>query len=404
MNNSIFVNNLVSRFILIFSHQISVLIAILLLGVNLDPHSFGLISVYLILFQLSFIITEWGYSIFAIHILNEKNETFLTQNFSNIFFSKLIFIFLNCFIVAAFFYLNEKYIINKSSIYFLILSMLSAAFNPLWFLQAVSKVEAILIPTIFGRIIFIIIVIFFVKENTLELFFLGQFISFIIPTFFGNLFIIKKFNPKIFFKLKEILGVKKNTFGIFVSTVTQNQIFSAWGFFLTLVSNPVQIAYFMLADQILRAGNGIGNIFQEIYMSIKKKVKKNILFKNLVILFLFTICITLFGYLLIEPIMIILFSNKFLEAIPVIKFTIISWFFITIIKITNYPMTDNLSEIQKLNSLAILIFFINIFLIFLNFKFVEVNAINVSKFFLFSVLLHLFLNILLMKNKIKLFL
>ena len=82
MNNSIFINNLSNRFILMFSHQVSTLIAIIILGNRLDTNSFGLVSIHLILFQISFIITEWGFSIFALQNSNEKGDDFLNFIFS----------------------------------------------------------------------------------------------------------------------------------------------------------------------------------------------------------------------------------------------------------------------------------------------------------------------------------
>lgn len=403
MDNSIFINNVFTRFLLIFFHSFSVLIAILIIGLRLEENLFGLISAYLILFQLSFILTEWGYSIFSLHSYNEKGENYLKKIFSNIIFSKLIFVFLTSLICIIFFYFNSHLIINNKSVFFLILSMACAAFNPLWFLQSISQVKVILLPTIVGRIFFIIIVFLFVEKNSLELFFLGQFIAFLLPSFFGNLFIIKKFKPKIFFNLNNIIEIKIKTFGIFISTLIQNYIFIIWGFFLVLFSNPIQIAYFVLAEQILRAANGIGSVFQEVYMSIKKKVEKKMLNKNLVVLIFLTLLTSFIGLFIIDIIFEKLFKDKFINAIPVIKLIIICWFFITIIKITNYPMTDSFGEIKKLNSLAIFIFFVNIFLIFLNFKFFGINALNVSKFFLLSIMFHLIINLLLMKNKVKLF-
>lgn len=401
MFKSIFFSNLFDRIILTFSHNLSVLVAILLMGVRLGENDFGLISIYLILFQFSFILTEWGYSIFALHAYNEKSENYLDNNFYNIFFSKLFFVILGLSTIFIFFFFNSKLIINESSLIFLTLSVISAALNPLWFLQAISQVKVLIIPTLISRSIFLIIIIFFVNDENLELFFLGQFISFLLPTFFGNLFIIKKQKISFIFSVNKIFNIKKLTIGIFFSTLIQNQIFSLWGFYLALVSTPVQTGYFLLAEQLLRAGNSINNIFQEIYMSIKKKVDlKN--FKNyLILLILLSFLISIFAYFFVEIIFEIFFGNKFSKAIPVIKLTIISWFFITITKITNYPLTNNYNEIKKLNSLAILIFLLNLFLIFLNFNLFDVNALNVSKFFVLSAIIHSILNTYLMKSQIK---
>ena len=404
MDNTIFINNIFTRFTLIFFHSFSVLIAIIIMGLRLEENLFGLISIYLILFQISFILTEWGYQIYSLHSYNEKGKNYLKKIFPDIIFSKLIFVLFNTCICIIFFHFNSHLIINTKSVFFLILSMTCAAFNPLWFLQSISYVNVILVPTIIGRIFFLIIVFFFVKEDSLELFFLGQFIAFLLPSLFGNLFIIKKFKPKIFFNFDNIIKIKIKTFSIFVSTLIQNYIFIIWGFFLILFSNPVQIAYFVLAEQILRAANGIGNVFQEVYMSIKKKVKKHTLYKNLIILIFITILASVISFLFIDTIFQQLFKDKLLGTIPVIKIIIICWFFITIIKITNYPFTENFKEIKKINDLALIVFVINIIFIILNYSIFEIDALNTSVFFLLSVIIHFFLNSCLMRKKIIFFL
>lgn len=401
MFKSIFYSNLYDRFILTFSHQVSVLIAILLMGIRLDESSFGLISIYLILFQLSFIMTEWGYSIFALHIVNEKNENYLSNSFIDVLFSKFFFVILSLCIIFIFFYFNSKLIINNNSLIFLTLSILSAAFNPLWFLQAISQVKILILPTILARLCFLIIIIFFVNSDNLELFFLGQFISFLLPTLFGNFFVLKKKKIQFIFNIKKILQIKKLTAGIFLSTLIQNQIFSLWGFYLTLVSNPIQIGYFMLAEQILRAGNSLNNIFQEIIMSTKNKVDFKSFKNNIIILIFLTLIISIFGFFSIEFIFEIFFKNKFLEAISVIKLTIISWFFITIIKITNYPIINNFEDFQKLNLISIKVLFVNLLLILVNFIFFEKNALNASLFFLLVVIIHFFLNTFFISKKFK---
>tara|TARA_E500000178_G_C16344325_1_gene454651 strand:- start:87 stop:509 length:423 start_codon:yes stop_codon:yes gene_type:complete len=136
-------------------------------------------------------------------------------------------------------------------------------------------------------------------------------------------------------------------------------------------------------------------------MSIKRKAEKKMLYKNLTVLIFITLLASVFSFFVIDIIFEKLFKDKFIDAIPVIKIIIICWFFITIIKITNYPMTDSIGEIKKINCLAYVIFLINSFLIHINYFFFDINAISVSIFFLISVKIHFVANLFLLKNKIK---
>lgn len=390
MNNLIFYKSLSNRFILLLSHQLSILISIIILGIRIDEYNFGLISIYLILFQISYLLTEWGYSIYSIYAANKKNY-FLKEIYSEVLFSKLIFLILCIISIVFFFYFYPIYWISNLSILFLILSIIFSAFNPLWYLQAILKSEILIKPTIISRIFFLCIIFFLVDEKNLEYFFFAQFISFFIPTLIGNYYILKNEKPIINFNFDKILKLKKKTVGIFFSTVIQNQAFSLWGIFLVFFSSPAQVAYFVLADQTLRAANGIGVIFQEVFMSLKNKIKIIFFKKILILLFILLFLISIFTIFYTEKIIIFIFNEKFSNATLVIRLTIISCFFLTFSKILGYSLVTKFSEIKLLNNISYFLLLFNIFSILINFLFIEVNAVNASILFLISVIFNLIL-------------
>jgi O-antigen/teichoic acid export membrane protein len=390
VSNLIFYKSLSSRFILLLSHQLSILFSIVILGIKVDEYNFGLISIYLILFQISYLLTEWGYSIYSLHIVNKK-KNFLKKIYFEVLFSKFIFLILCIIGIGIFFYFNPVYRINNLSILFLLLSIIFSAFNPLWYLQSISKPEILIKPTIISRFFFLCIIFFLVDQQNLEYFFFGQFISFFLPTVVGNYYIIKYQKPILNFNLKKIFILKKNTVGIFFSTLIQNQTFSLWGGFLIFFSSPLQIAYYSLADQILRAGNGIGNVFQEIFMSIRYKIRANLFFKKILILFIFLFLVTILSIFYVDEVITFIFNKKFSNATVVIRLIIISWFFLTLSKILGYPLLNKFLEIKLLNNISYFVLLFNIFLIFINLFFFDVNAVNASIFFLISIIINLIL-------------
>jgi O-antigen/teichoic acid export membrane protein len=258
-------------------------------------------------------------------------------------------------------------------------------------LQSISKPEILIKPTIISRFFFLCIIFFLVDQQNLEYFFFGQFISFFLPTVVGNYYIIKYQKPILNFNLKKIFILKKNTVGIFFSTLIQNQTFSLWGGFLIFFSSPLQIAYYSLADQILRAGNGIGNVFQEIFMSIRYKIRANLFFKKILILFIFLFLVTILSIFYVDEVITFIFNKKFSNATVVIRLIIISWFFLTLSKILGYPLLNKFLEIKLLNNISYFVLLFNIFLIFINLFFFDVNAVNASIFFLISIIINLIL-------------
>lgn len=393
MSNLIFYKSLSSRFILLLSHQLSILFSIVILGIRVDEYNFGLISIYLILFQISYLLTEWGYTIYSLHIANKKKKI-LKKIYFEVLISKFFFLILCIVGIGFFFYFNPKYWINNLSILFLLLSIIFSAFNPLWYLQSISKPEILVGPTIISRFFFVCIIFFLVDQQNLEYFFLGQFISFFLPTVVGNYHIIKYQNPILNFNIKKIFTLKKATLGIFFSTLIQNQTFSLWGGFLIFFSSPVQIAYYSLADQILRAGNGIGNVFQEIFMSIKNKMRVNLFLKKILILFIFLFVITIFSMFYVDEVITFIFNEKFSNGTLAIRVIILSWFFLTLSKILGYPLLNKFVEIKLLNNISYFMLIFNISLIFINLFFFGINAVNASIFFLISIIINLILIIL----------
>jgi len=400
VSNLIFYKSLSSRFILLLSHQLSILFSIVILGIRLNEYNFGLISIYLILFQISYLLTEWGYSIYSLHIVNKK-KIFFKNIYFEVLFSKFIFLILCIIGIGIFFYFNPIYRISNLSILFLLLSIIFSAFNPLWYLQSILKPEILIKPTIISRFFFLCIIFFLVDQQNLEYFFLAQFISFFLPTLVGNYYIIKYEKPILNFNLNEVFKLKKKTLGIFFSTLIQNQAFTLWGVFLIFFSGPLQIAYYSLADQILRAGNGIGNVFQEIFMSIKNKIKINIFFKKISLLFISLFFLSILSIFYTEKIISYIFNEKFINATLVIRLIIISWFFLTLSKIIGYPLVTKFSEIKLLNKISYVVLIFNISLISINLFFFDANAVNVSIFFLIAVIINLILNIIVVFKKMR---
>ena len=242
---------------------------------------------------------------------------------------------------------------------------------------------------------------FFSRSAKFRIFFFSTVYIIFLPTLVGNYYIIKYEKPIINFNLKEVLKLKKKTLGIFFSTLIQNQAFTLWGVFLIFFSGPLQIAYYSLADQILRAGNGIGNVFQEIFMSIKNKIKINIFFKKISLLFISLFFLSILSIFYAEKIISYIFNEKFLNATLVIRLIIISWFFLTLSKIIGYPLVTKFSEIKLLNKISYVVLIFNISLISINLFFFDANAVNVSIFFLIAVIINLILNIIVVFKKIR---
>ena len=136
-------------------------------------------------------------------------------------------------------------------------------------------------------------------------------------------------------------------------------------------------------------------------MSIKNKIKINIFFKKISLLFISLFFLSILSIFYTEKIISYIFNEKFLNATLVIRLIIISWFFLTLSKIIGYPLVTKFSEIKLLNKISYVVLIFNISLISINLFFFDANAVNVSIFFLIAVIINLILNIIVIFKKMR---
>ncbi len=70
----LFWKNLSARTLIVLINQISILIALPIVAYRLGIKDFGVLSVAMIIFQVSFMLTEWGFGIPAIKESSDANN------------------------------------------------------------------------------------------------------------------------------------------------------------------------------------------------------------------------------------------------------------------------------------------------------------------------------------------
>ena len=79
----LFWKNLSARTLIVLINQISILIALPIVAFRLGIKDFGLLSIAMIIFQVSFMLTEWGFGIPAI---KESSDSGNKKNLGQMFF------------------------------------------------------------------------------------------------------------------------------------------------------------------------------------------------------------------------------------------------------------------------------------------------------------------------------
>ena len=277
-------SNISSRIKIIIINQLSVLISLPYIANSLGLENFGLLSISLIIIQLCFTVTEWGFGFYSIEKIKElKNDNYHGINtlLSSIYFAKIIFITI-IFPVIIILYLTN--LLPTFSFNILLLTMLGiffASLNPLWFYQAINKTEQLVLPTIISRMIYLIIIFTLVNyENDYLIAIFAQVIYLGIASIFPIFQIYKLGYNFIKFDYSSSKKLLLETKNYFIASVIQNQTHLILGFLLTFFSNPIQIGLFNIADQLLRAGNAFINIIPESILTFSRNNISNRFIKN----------------------------------------------------------------------------------------------------------------------------
>lgn len=127
--------------------------------------NFGISNYILSCFIVLKIIADFGYNISAIKLIVEAGENEQQRNviFSRIFFTKVYLLILLFLLVLLFTSLNSKSHYN-SAVILTFSVVVGQTMIPLWFFQAMQKVFIITFISFFVKVIYVFIVIFFLRK------------------------------------------------------------------------------------------------------------------------------------------------------------------------------------------------------------------------------------------------
>jgi len=396
-----FWKNLSARTSIVLINQISILIAIPILAFRLGIENFGTLSVAMIFFQVAFMLTEWGFGVPAIKESSEaKGKKNLGLMFIEVNLIKSFILFVLIITLIMIQKINLSFFDDHLLFYGLIFAIIAAAFNPLWYFQAIEQPEKLVLPSIIGRVLYLLIIFFLVLGGDSMYWVLtAQGVAYLLTVIWGLYFVVPflKNTPKL--KLNNIKKRFLNTTPFFLSGAIMGQFHSIWGLFLIAVAGPIEIAIFNLADQALRAGSAFTNILPEIllvrHLNEGEEVNNSIRIKLAIIT---VILLSIVGLLLTKSIITLFIGDSYLIAVTVIQLTIIIWLFLAIIKLLGYPLLGIRFGLDFVNKINYIFAMMNFFGIFIWLYFGKLTSLGVAFFVLSICLIYLAIQIFLIKS------
>lgn len=373
-----------ARSFIVLLNQFFSLLGIMIISKSLDIQSFYIFSSAIILFQVLFVITEWGFAFYSINFF-KKNSDNKIKNYLVIliFASKFILLLCIIFVISIFFYLNSFIFKNYPIFLSFIFLIISAGLNPLWFYQSINKPEVLMWPTLVSKIIYLSIIFFvFIFFNIKDVHWaiVAQGISFAIVSYYGY-YKLKDF--KITFDqvppLVDVIKLIKSNFNFFISEIILNYCYSLWGILILIFGNSIQIIIFNISDLVLKSGIALTQSIPEILLGEKKKEKlKKYILISIIVLFFCSIV----GFLVAPFFIEIFFGNKYLIALNVLYIVIILWFVISTNKIFIYGFMADKFSLNKLNKLNIYFSFLHVLFIIFWIYHSSYDALSLSLFIL----------------------
>ena len=336
-----------------------------------------------LIFQYLFLVNEWGFNLYALQNIKSQTRIINKQVVNEIIFSKLLLGFANLIFIALLFLLDVIVFNNPYMVFFLIFITFSSALNPLWFFQAIGRIELLNLPLLLLKLSQILFLYLLIGSWDVGLFFILQGIVFI-SLFSYNLHSLNKLyrykleinHPNF---LLGISGIKKMKTH-FLSNLHNHLNLTLWGVFLIVISSPFQIIVFNLVDTIYR---GMNSIFQAIIEPIFRSIDLNL--KVLIYFFLFSVIILIPIYHFM-PFLSHLFFPKFSnDLIEIFRLLSILLAILFVSKVFTYFSLGK-ENIAKMNKFNIQFLFIEIFLVVIWYLFMQSSVKEI-------ILLLLFLNL-----------
>lgn len=273
-------NNVLSMLSIQGLSYIAPLITLPYLVKVLGPVSYGIYGFSLAIMNFLILITDYGFNITAGKKASENrnNKKYISELYINILMAKMIiFIFCVFLFVLITRFVNDD-IVNFTVIMILSIGVIGNIVFPIWLFQAKEDMSKIAVLNILSRIITIPLIFLFVHHSNdiLEVSIITSFSSLLIG--FLSLVVINRKDwisldkpslDKIFFELKD-------GYDVFFSTASVSIYSVLITFVLGVTTNPTSVGYFVAADRLRRAIQGItGAISQAFYPRITILVKND---------------------------------------------------------------------------------------------------------------------------------
>ena len=287
---------------------------------QIGPEGFGIIALaHVVMIYLS-TICDYGFNLTATRdiALHKSDKLRVSRIFAVVLASKLLITFLAFILLTILVWAIPFFRANINVYMFGFVYVIGQSLLISWFFQGLERMHYITLVTLLSRLIFVALVLVFIKQRTdsfLFLFFLGLgniiagSISIVMAIRIFRLQLVRPHWSQIFDELK-------NGWQIMVSNVSVNTYQYANVFILRIFTNDLTVGYYSIAEKIFFAIRQILGIFsQAIYprvcqLAMKSKEQISTFFTSFYLPFLWLVIALSLSVFIFSPQIVQLFLSE----------------------------------------------------------------------------------------------
>lgn len=325
----------------------------------LGVDKFGLVFFAFAFMQYFIILTDYGFGLSATReiAVNRHNKNNISNIFSAVTLIKiglLIISFLILSILTIFVpKLNENWIIFQLSF----LMVVGNAIYPVWFFQGMERMKYITFLNILSKTIFLILIFIFVKQESDYIIVpLLNSLGFLVSGIIGMYFAIKHLGAKLYIpSFNSIKKQFKYSSEFFLSRVSVSAYTNTNTFCLGLIGSNIMVGYYVAAEKIYQAMNGIQHpLNQALYPFVAKQKDIKTYKKLFTIAVLCNLFICIFVFSFAKEFITIFYGTEMTEAYKILRIFSIIVLFTFPSMLIGYPLLAAMGHTREANGSVII--------------------------------------------------
>lgn len=348
----------------------------------LGVEKFGLVFFAFAFMQYFIMLTDYGFGLSAVReiAVNRHNKNNLSNIFSAVTFIKFCLLFVSFLILCVMIIFIPK--LNENWLVFLLsfLMVVGNAIYPVWFFQGMERMKYITFLNILSKTIFLVLIFIFVKRSDDYIIVpLLNSLGFLVSGVIGMYFAIKELGAKLYIpKWKAIKKQFKYSSEFFLSRISVSAYTNTNAFCLGLIGSNIMVGYYVAAEKIYNAMNGIQQpLNQALYPFVAKHKDMKTYKKWVLIALICNLFICGFVFLFAKEFITIFYGTEMTEAYKILRifcFVVLVTFPSILI---GYPLLGALGHTKEANGSVIIGSIIHVIGLFMLFIIGKMNVYSI---------------------------